>query len=57
MFRLESENGFEDKLRFEPVDSAQTVRISDLNVRCRRRLASTGAKPVPAAASEKSTQS
>ena len=57
VFRLESENGFEDKLRFDPVDSAQTVRISDLNVRCRRRLASTGAKPVPVAASEKSTQS
>ena len=48
VFRLESATGFEDKLRFDPVDRAQDVRISDVNVSCSRRRASTSAKAVPA---------
>lgn len=48
VFRLESAIGFEDKLRFDPVDRAQDVRISDVNVSCYRRLSSTWAKAIPA---------
>ncbi len=47
VFRLESASGFEDKLRFDPVDSAQRIRVSDVTVSCKRRLASTAANGVP----------
>ena len=53
VFRLESPNGFEDKLRFDPVDSAQSIRVSDVKVSCRRRISSTGARAVPATGLEK----
>jgi hypothetical protein len=57
LFRLESPSGFEDKLRFDPVDSAQNVRISDVQVSCRRRVSGQGAKAVPAAGPEKPARS
>jgi hypothetical protein len=47
VFRLESANGFEDRLRFDPVDNAQDIRIEDVKVRCVRRVASTRAGEVP----------
>ena len=49
VFRLESPIGFEDRLRFDPVETAQDIRIEDVQVRCLRRRASTRAAAVPAA--------
>ena len=48
IFRLENGGGFENKLRLDPVENAQRIRISDLKVSCHRRLASTIAGAVSA---------
>ncbi|MDB5947213.1 MAG: hypothetical protein JWQ33_2239 [Ramlibacter sp.] len=56
-FRLESPVGFEDKLRFDPINSAQHIRISDVKVSCERHLAGSVTKGIPAPAAEKSTRS
>ncbi|MFC5500501.1 GtrA family protein [Caenimonas terrae] len=53
VFRLESPIGFEDRLRFDPVDSAQRVRVSDVQVSCHRRLSSVAAAAAAAAGSGK----
>lgn len=55
-FRIESAIGFDDKLRFDPVDKAQDIRLSDLHVSCHRRLSSTAAQPVPATEPGQSTR-
>ena len=47
VFRLENPLGFENKLRFDPVDRAQRIRVSDVTVSCLRRLTSTAAGTVP----------
>jgi len=53
VFRLENPLGFENKLRFDPVDKAQQIWVSDVKVSCLRRLASTAAGALPVVGAEK----
>lgn len=48
-FRFESPTGFDNKLRFDPVDTAQEITISDVQVSCLRHLSSARASSIPAA--------
>ncbi|MDQ6881507.1 MAG: hypothetical protein M3150_05375, partial [Pseudomonadota bacterium] len=57
LFRLESRTGFEDKVRFDPIDTAQDIRIFDVKLSCQRRVGSTLARPVPAGAAGKPEKS
>ncbi len=56
VFRLESPSGFEDRLRLDPVDSAQDISLSEVKVSCHRRVP-PGATAVPAPAPEKPARS
>jgi putative flippase GtrA len=42
-FRFESSTGFDNKLRFDPVDAAQDIRLTNVKVSCRRHLSSARA--------------